>query len=67
MLSYVTHFVLLSALNLPFADTLSVPLEWFSGQHVAVQAFTLIFGILGFYLLLRIVFKIVEKIAGLVG
>ncbi|NDF12384.1 MAG: hypothetical protein EB060_06195 [Proteobacteria bacterium] len=67
MMHLLTNMIVFTALDLPFAEALSGPLDWFSNQNIVVQVFVMIFGILGFYLFLRLVFKIVEKIAGLFG
>jgi hypothetical protein len=46
---------------------LSGPMDWYMNLETWEMVFVGVFGVLGFYIAMRIVFKLVEKIAGLFG
>jgi hypothetical protein len=49
-------------LNIPFAEYLTGPWEWFLALGTITKVVFIIFGSLGFYLVLRLFYIIVESI-----
>lgn len=58
-----TYFFFASALDklLPFSRELAKPFNWFLDQSLWLQLFIGFFGMIGFYILLRTFFKMIEN------
>ena len=50
---------------IPFGEYLEIPWNWYLGQQTWIQICVVVFGALGFYLGLRLFYKIVESIVSI--